>query len=217
VPQGNTVATIALVLGGFLDKLQEKHPELNSVYDEELSVESALTAVRAKYQQHGITDKKEYPLFAFKRSALRYPQHGMGRRSVTNRAFDRPTPENPELIVRKAIQAEFDVEFMHLQDRMDALEIFEIDFLSEGGFTHLSEYEVEIPDLGKFKYMVKHEPVVDKTVVHNNIRHKSLRGKATITGWFFVLEGSGKVITEISAKIKDFNSQIDLSTKTITS
>lgn len=205
-----------MVLARFLDQITTVYPECNFIYDEQLTVESALKKFRAKNNQEGQGPPKEFPLFAFNRSAMKFSPHGMGRRSVVNRAFNRPTglmgADGQELVIRKAAQATFDVRFLYLANAAETQEIFEVDFLGEDGFSDVKEIKVELPDLGEFNYYVQYSALIDKVMSSDQIYYKTVTGTATILGWFFSLQGSGKWITEIDTEIRNFNNLVLAST-----
>jgi hypothetical protein len=205
---GRTIGTMGLVLSRFIDQITTSYPVTNCVYDEQLTVESALTKLRARYNQEGITDRSEFPMFAFNRSELKWFKDGIGKRSVTLRAFDRPTEENPELIIRKAAQASFDVNFLYLSNDAESQEIFEVDYLGEDAFSDVKTIVVDIPDLGEFNYYVQYSNLISKAMSSKDIYYKTVTGKATVLGWFFSVRGTGKWITEIEAKIKTFNDAV---------
>lgn len=207
------VSTMVLVLQEFLNSVETKITGLHSVYDEDLTVETALKRVRSQQDRENTADKPAIPLFAFRRSAIRPASQGMGRRSVTNRAFTRPTTGKPiGVTVYKAIHGEFDVEYMLLQEKALDEEVTEIGFLGEESVTDQKEYKVEIPDLGTFSFFAQWGVVGTKQVNQKDIYYKAMSGKVTIQGWFFILKGAGKTIQQIDFQIREFNQNVLMDT-----
>ena len=116
------VTPIALVMNGFLNVLETKIPEVNFVYDEGLDVTTAIQKIREKNQREGITDYSVSPLFAFRRSVLRYPESGAGRRSVV---FDAKSEiVDDKVTLYHTMHGEFDLEFTFYNQNMSGQEFF---------------------------------------------------------------------------------------------
>lgn len=212
----NAVTTIGLVLAEWIDQIVGEYPDMSIVYDEQLTLETALTKIRAKRerdQQNGVTiPASEFPLFAFKRSPLKFPTHGMGRRSQVTRLYN---PEVDELnkqqgnpIFYKTIYGILEVPFMYYVETLQEEEVFELEYLAEDHLSFVKNLTVDIPDIGAFNYYASYTPIEDKIVKSNDLYYKVVQGTVSFLGWYIVLEGRGKIITEIQAKIKNFQNEI---------
>ena len=213
------VTTIGLVLDEFLNLLEKNlSSSVKFVYDEEMTLESSLTKLRAISERNGTTFDGEFPLFSFRRSVLKYLEDGQSRRSVVNRTSDQIVGDNSKLLIYKSINGEIEINFSYYSNSFMDNEIFEIDYLSEFSSSKDKSISVSLPDgLGEFKYYIKYEPLEDKLSNSEGIYHKRVNGTIKINGWFLTLKGSSSSIKTILAKINSINTKYNLSEMTITS
>jgi hypothetical protein len=215
----------ALVLESFLTKLREEIPELKYVYDEKLSYETSVKAFRAqnnmnKTDQRDGNDKSDYyPMFAFNRSVLRYPEQtsGPGKRlSAANKVRqDVKDTKDRSVEIYRIVQAEFDLRFLWITKSIKDLERFEILYLSEEGISSYKEVEVDLGSdkLEKFKYFFEYGPLEDKLFEYEGNYYKTLSSTIKVRGMYPVLRGEAKIIREINMKILDAQSAILVSSK----
>jgi hypothetical protein len=199
-----SVTTVALSVKHVLDKFSASLPRLQFVYDEALSYETAITKYRNKTALDSTTEPP-FPLLAIKRSVLRWPEEGMGRRSVTHRAL---TYGIDSSIVHKFIFAEFDLEFLYLHNQTFETEVFEINYLSELGISNDHEIVMDLPQVGTFKNYCHFSGLLDKQFENVDNFYQALTGMVTIKGVFLTLDArasGAKVIKEIDTVIKDLN------------
>lgn len=205
------VSTPALVLAEYVKLIKQEITEVKCVYDEGLSFESALEKFRADNQEiQNYTNV--YPLFIFRRSTLRYPSAGQGRRSVTNYASYKVS--NTDSKQYKVPAGEFDIEFMYITKSMQDMERFEVAYLGEEGISEIKSLEVDLSsEVGaKFPYYTVHEPLTEKRINVDNLYYKSLMGKVQVRGLFPVFRGSGKHINEIVLRIREFLGEVMVTT-----
>lgn len=212
----NKVTTITLVLDAFLTLLEKRVEGLNFIYDESLTIENALTKWRAKNEREEIQDSTAFPLFSFNRSVLRYPEQGIARRSVTQKAIVKPELPSTEAVVYRMLYGTFDINFAMYHRSMNMQEVFEVDYLSEDGFSGQKEFIVSISDLGDHPHYAEFSPLTEKVVNSDGIYYKSTLGTISITGWYFVLQGTGQLIKEINAQICDFDTKVVMSSFQLT-
>lgn len=208
----NAITTMGLVLSEWMDKAKAEYRDLNIIYDEALTIETALTKIRAKREREEQPGKNEFPLLAFKRSALKFPEHGMGRRSQVTRLYHPKVSEEGKQqqgpTFYKTIYGKLDVPFIFCVESMHDEEMFEVEYMSEDRISSIKELNVEVPDLGIFNFYCQYSPVEEKMVQSKDVYYKVVQGTVSLLGWYIVLEGEGKIITEIHAKIKEFNNNV---------
>lgn len=193
---------MALVLEQFISKVKLEIPDAKFVYDEKLSYETAITKFRADNNLNG-TSIEALPLFAFKRSVLRYVDKGAGKRATTGILdFFNRTSQNASDKFR-IVQGEMDIDFLFIVKSAADSELFEIEYLSETGLSRQRELIVNTaPDLGvDLPYYVSYGPLSDKLMESDNNYFKAISGSVKVVGAYPVFMSSSKVIHEIIAKI----------------
>jgi hypothetical protein len=203
----NVISTAALVIKSFLDVIKEEIPGLKYVYDEKLSYPTAVEAFRANNDMTGEVTEL-YPLFAFKRSVLRYPTNAPGRRSIVERASRKIS--NTISQQYRTLHGEFDLNFLYVTKKMEDLERFEVAYLSEEGIPGHKEFNVDLTsELGEiFTYFATYGILDDKVIESEGHYFKIVTGKVTLRGFFPVLRGDAKHITQITLKIRTFLGEI---------
>lgn len=213
----NAVTTLGLVLNEWMNQMRGAYPDMNMIYDEQLSVETALTNVRKKMERDRQAGKlkegaREFPLLAFRRSPLKFPKFGMGRRSQVTRLYqtevDTEGKQVQKPIFYKTIYGQLEVPFFMSVETLRDEEIFELEYMAEDRVSSVKELVVKIPDLGEFKYFASYSEIESKTVQSKDMYYKLVQGTVSFLGWYIVLEGRGSVITEIHAKVKQFSDQV---------
>jgi hypothetical protein len=208
LPNGfdEVTSTVVLVLESMINSFKNEIPGINTVYDEKLSYESAVENFRGNKNLEK-ENSPMYPLFAFKRSVLRYVEPGgPGRRA--NSIFarkDMKTNDNTSNVYR-LFHGEFDVNFLFVTKEIRHLELFEIMYMSEEGISSYKELEVDLTaEIGeKFLYFADYQPLEDKLFESDNVSYKMLQGTIKIKGFYPVLRGNVKHIKEINLRIEDF-------------
>lgn len=192
---------MALVLEQFISKVKLEIPDAKFVYDERLSYETAINKFRADNNLKG-ENTPALPLFAFKRSVLRYSDKGMGRRAtggVVN--FFNRTGNTTDVF--KVVHGEMDIEFLYIVKSAADSELFEIEYLSETGLPKQKELIVDTTqDLGTdLRYFVDYGPLSDRVMESDNNHFKAISGSVKIVGFYPVFMSTSKVILEIVSKI----------------
>ena len=214
------VSTHALVLNEWLNSIDRVMAGTQYVYDEGLSVDNALTRLRAAREREGGNSndptnpfaKREFPLLTFKRGALKYSENGIGRRSTVLSPC-LPISEQEILDGKrpglyKVVHGVFPVDFIYYTDSIEEIERFEVEYLSEFQVAESKELSVGIPDLGNFSYYLKYQPLTDFNTSLKDMNYKAIVGSVEVSGFFFSINGSGAVITEIDLLIKQFNNRV---------
>ena len=200
------VGTQGLVLSYFIDLLREEMPELKFVYDEPLDYESAIARFRADNDMENETCKP-FPLFAFRRSVLRYPEAvAPGRRSINEKVTYRESDTSDSVTILRSVHAVMDVDFLYITDVISDLENFEVAYLSEEGISACKTIEVPIPtDLGGniLPYYAEYLPLEEKLITQDGNYYKTVSGQIQIKGFYLVLRGSGGIIREINTRIQE--------------
>lgn len=209
----DAVTTAALVISEWMDKVTGEYKDLNLIYDEQLTIESSLTKLRAKRQRDAKQGAAELPLLAFKRSPLKFPGHGMNRRSQVTRVYN-PTvntgtgKKDQKPIFYRPVYGLLEMQFMHFSQKMEDEEAFEIDYMTEDHLSAVKNLTVNIPDLGDFNYFASYSPIEEKLINSKDIYYKVVQGTVSLLGWYFTIEGAGSIITEIHAKIESFKTEV---------
>lgn len=201
------ISTVALSLNAFIQAVKLEIPDIRTVYDEKLSYETALEAVRANNNLEQIT-ADAFPVFAFRRSVLRYADpSGPGRRAsgiLAKRNVNGSGLDNTSEIYR-LVHGEYDVNFLYITKDVSSMEKFEILYLAEEGISSYKELEVDLnAELGlSLPYYVDYPPLEDKVFETDGNFYKMIQGTVKIRGFYPVLRAKSKHILEINAKIRD--------------
>jgi hypothetical protein len=203
---------IAPIIKEFLVGLTREIPESKFIYDEALSYRTAVESFRSKNSlDKECTDL--FPLFAFRRSVLRYASDGHQRRSVSS---DRAVRESVQTVagveVHRILHGEFDIDFLYLCRSVEDQERFEISYLSEEGISSIKELDIGfsplfVPDF-KLKYYPKYDILTDKVIEHQGNHFQTVSGKVTIRGYFLTFRADAKVILEIGETLRSFGGDI---------
>ena len=204
--------TVMLTLKSMVEAFKNEIPGLKVAYDEKLSYESAVASLRANNNLEG-TNSDLYPLFAFRRSVLRYVDPaGPGKRAnsiyakrdMTN--LNKPYTSN----VYRILHGEFDVNFLYITKDIRALELFEILYMSEEGISNYRELVVDLTDVlgGKFNYYAEYLPLEDKMFELDSVWYKMIQGTVKIKGFYPVFKGESAQILQINAKIASFLGEV---------
>jgi len=207
----NVVSNIAPTIMGFLTTLPKFHQDMNYVYEDTLDYTKALSKFRLDNQK--LPQDTTYPIMVFKRSNLRYTEHGIGRRAVSNKIMFE-NPSNLESF--KTVWGEVDIEFAVFTPDTDHLENFEISYLSEVGQAKQKKFSYMISNLGTFDFFVSYEPLSNISLSNEQVIWKSASGKATMRGFFFVAIGTSSIIQEIQADLLDLSTGKNLTSIVIT-
>lgn len=198
----HVVTNMAYVLKEFLNKMNEDFPTASCVYDERLSYETALRNWRAKQNSLG-TQASFLPAFVFKRSVLRHTDHGISRRAPFCKVLNK---DGASADVYKMIRGELEVQWMYVNDRMSAIEKYEIAYLADCGLAGNKELKVLIPDFGEFTYYVHYErDLQEKTIEHDENYYKGVMGVARITGQYLLFDQTSALIQSAELSIQDYD------------
>lgn len=206
--EAQVVSTVAMALDQFLIAVREEVPDIKLVYDEKLSFETALAALRSNNNQAS-SDSNCYPLFAFKRTVLRYSKDGIGKRGITDRA--RGVRSGGQVPIYRCIHGEFDVQFLYITKTMEQLERFEIAWMGEESFSEDRELKVDLQSIigvPDWTYYITPSALEDKTVEDAGVYYKAVSGSLTIRGVYLVFREQLKHINSVSMRILDFNGTV---------
>lgn len=197
--QHNVVSTIAPVLERLIASCKEEVDNLKVVYDENLSYETAVKAFRRSSSQD-VVDSDLYPLFAYRRSVLRYvkPDNGApGRRLVSMRPSQQLS--STQSMIYRCVQGEFDVEFLYITKSALDMEVFEISYLSEEGFPNTKRLQVDMGGVfaGPLDYYCKFGDLTDKKIESDGVYYKGITGTFTVRGVYPVVTGVKPHITTV--------------------
>lgn len=199
--QGDVVTTVTHVLKAFEDIVSAEITNLNIAYDEELSYETGIKAIVAKYNYNNSPGDLLKPAFIYNRTAMRVPINGIQQRLNSFKSYKKLS--SGDSVNFTATHAEFDIQFLFASKSIEEQERFEVAYQAEEGISFYKEIEVSMGDqLGVFKYFVSWPPdLTEKTIQADDIYIKGLAGMATVRGVFFVFTGTAKVIEQIKLDI----------------
>lgn len=221
------LTTSTLVMYELIQKVKRELPDTKYVYDEGLSYETAIKKFRDDQNMNSGDDisgqgdgsgeeqapaSDSLPLFAFRRSILRYAEAmgGIGRRSATKKATYPLNGDLANYVSATIIQAEFDIEFAYITREIQDMERFEVAYLSQKGFTDGEKLSVDFPELSEtMQYQVDFkENLDDKTINVEENYFKTIVGKFTIRGYFLVFKGQVRRIESIGLRIQTYEKQL---------
>lgn len=214
----NVVATQVLILDQFIKKVKIEIPEAHVVYDEQLSYTSAITAFR-KNNVMDNTVQSVYPLFAFKRSVLRYSESGRGRRSKVQRPSNKVDSSNSR--VYRFVHGEFDLDFLYITKSMDDLERFEISYLAEDGLSGYREVDVDLSEefgdaSAIWHYFLDPGDLSDMSFEEEGVYYKMVTGSFRVRGEYPILKGTQAHILAIHSRIATFLNDVAANTASLT-
>lgn len=222
--QRKVISTVALTLESFINHLKNASIEdLKVVYDEKLSYETTVAAIRAQNNQNstnnisGDDPTNLYPVFSFRRSPLRYVDPAaQGRRLSGANCVNYKNPETGKGSVFKVAHAEFDINFLYIAKSIADLEAWEVLYLAEDGITATKEIKVILQEEGlpDLTYFLTYGDLEDKNFEYEQNYYKSLTGTIKVRGFYPVLREEAKLILRIESRIRDWSETI-ISTTTI--
>jgi hypothetical protein len=198
------------VLLSFRDLVKHEMGNIATVYDEELSYETAIQQFWANNDYSGNTDSP-IPIFVFKRSVIRPSDLAPARRgrNWNGCLYIKDEAEKITGSVQYGItHGEMDVEFIYITDNIEMQEKFEVVYDSDEGITGTKELEVDIPEVGVFKYYLDYQDLTEKSIEHQDNYFKGVVGSLKIRGFYFTFRGDGPIIQEINNKIISTNNII---------
>lgn len=178
---------------------------MHFVYNEGMDYVEALQKYRS--ENTGSEDDTTYPLFVYRRSVLRHPEDGAGRRGASHHTIKTDSNE-----LFRIVQAEFDIEFMISDPRASSIEELEISHLGNEGISSIKEFSYTLPGLDTWTYYLNHSDLEEKSITLEDNFHKILRGKVTVRGFYFIAKGTSKRITQICANVRDLSTSINYDT-----
>lgn len=200
------VSNVALVMKEFLDCIERQFPDMNFVYDEQLTYETANKAFRRNQEMQGDTDPF-FPCFAFRREVLRWQENGQGRRATQCPVLN-PDIENDRTFLYRNVSGLLELQFLYLDVSAEHVEKFELIYLSESLLNRKRVLEAEIPELGTFSYSVMFEPLESKLFSIDDNYYKAVSGVVRLKGSFLLFEGTANVIKEINISVQNFNNSV---------
>ena len=206
---------ITFILNELLNKLEAWSPDLAFVKDENLSYETALPKYRSDNSLQASEDVP-LPLFAFRRTVLRYTEgeKGIGRRNLNLKA--RLTKPDNSIEIYNVLHCEFDVPFNYYTRNIEDLERFELTYLSQRSLSDNKKLTVDFENIGLWDFFLEFGQLDDKIINIEDSYYKALVGQFTVRGYFFTFKEVGKRINIITAKIKDKDTNLQHQTTNIT-
>lgn len=203
------MTTVGHVLKTYMSKITAEYQELHFVYDENMDFESAVKKWRSKNKMHDFTPAKMMPLFIFKRSPLRYHDEHQRRSSrklpIEYQQVDSAgNPTGTDIEIFRTLYASMDIPFLYVHNNFYELENFEIGFLNEDGLSRHKEFVVDVPNIGSWNFFCRYGEFEDKPVESEGMYYKGLTGTITIHGWYVSAKGTGSVISELNAEIRNW-------------
>lgn len=221
------LTTSTLIMYELIQKIMRELPDTKYVYDEGLSYETAVKKFIDDNNMNTSDDidgrgdnfnfeqpkaSKVLPLFAFRRSILRYAEDmgGIGRRASTKKATYPLNGDLGNYVSATMVQAEFDIEFAYITREIQDLERFEVAYLSQKGFSDGQQLEVDFPELDtSMKYHVDFKENLDDKVINvEENYYKTIAGKFTIRGYFLVFKGQVRRIESVGLRIKTYENEL---------
>jgi len=182
----------------FEEMVRIEMPSFNVLFDNELTYTSALQEV-FKRSSYDAINYKPLPLFAYNRTVLKKTESAMGRRFSSQ--FGNVKLLDGSLVQYTMTNSEFDINFIAITEDMQTLEQFEVAYNSNDGISGSREITVDIPDIGVFKYFITYNDMESKEIIFEESYYKTIIGSATIRGFYFLFNASGKQISEINTRI----------------
>ena len=197
------VSTVALAIKYFIEGIKVRYPGINYVYDDQLSVESAIAKLRAKNSMEENTPSSNvFPLFVFRRSQLKFDDLTLNKRGAIFKV------KNSNGKVFRSTWSRVDLDFLFVSSNFNHIETFEINYNSDSGFRNFVDFQVAFPDLGNFHYFPRWiNDLEELNIDVQNIYYKALSSKVQIPGWYLLLYGDYKRIEEINLEIKTFEEE----------
>jgi hypothetical protein len=208
----DVVDTMGSVLQTFInDVVKEEMPNCSYIYDPQLSYESALALFRQANNMEGRdqqNSKDPLPMFAFSRSALRYPElaPALHRRAANNKGHY--INENGDEFLYSMVYGEMELQFLYINKNMKELEQFEITHLANDGISGTREITVNLPELGDFNYHIEYDDLLDVDLSIDGNYFKTLAGTIRIRGFYFIFRSEAPVIRSINLNIRQSGKDI---------
>lgn len=198
------ITTVGLVVNELHTQIRNCEPEIHTVYDEQLTYESAIQQFRDNNKDD---DNQEvpYPLFAFKREALQYAEDRMPSKRLSRCTIKVPAADpnvTNEAIFFKGVHAQCDFPFIFFAKDIEWIEMFEIAYLGQEGITNITEIQIPLPDeyaQNALPYYLEWQPLESKEINKEGSDFKSVSGVVRVNGMFMIFKNEAKLITEITA------------------
>jgi hypothetical protein len=207
----DVVDTIGPVLATFLDDvIKTELSDAKYVFDPNLDYETAIKRFREDSQMN-FEIAQALPLFVFRRSVLRWPDDGVApnRRFTSSKALVKDLVDGSAMIYTP-IYGEFDLEFSYINKNIEDIERFEITYLSDEGISGTREFELDLPDLGTFKYYAEYNELQSLDINYENNYFKALVGTIKIRGMFFTFRSQSKIIKNIQLNYRQWLNSVSL-------
>jgi hypothetical protein len=206
--QKDVVSTATHVLAKFEDMVRTEMPGTSTVYDEELTFDSALKKFFSSenYEGNGNTP---LPLFAYNRSVMVDSEQGWGMRAKNGIGTMKVgTAPNQSLVTYSAAYGVYDIAFIYITRSIQQMEQFEVVYNSNEGITGTRELTLDMDDLGSFKYFLEYGQLGSKEIVKDTVYYKAVFGTVKCRGFYFTFRSSSAMIKEINSKIYVYTGEI---------
>jgi len=197
----DVVSTATHVLEVFERSITDEMPGINIIYDEQLSYETGMKALIAKYNYNKNENKNlKNPVFIYNRTVMRNVLDGVAQR--LNNFTSTLRLASGETVSYTATSSEFDIQFLFATKDIETQERFEVAYQSEEGITGNKELIVKCGDkVGDFKYFLKWGELTEKTIEFEDLYFKGIIGSLVVRGLFFVFRGKASVIESLRLRI----------------
>lgn len=199
--QNDVLTTATHFLVEFENYIRLEMPDCSVIFDDQLSYVTALKLLRQNDDFHG-SETDNLPLFAYKRTSLKKEEQGIGKRSVKARNLNVTLPSG-KVVQYGIVYGTFDIMFAYYTKSIELLEKFEVVYGNNLGLSGQREIEVNMGELGDFKYFLKWNELEDFDVQSDEDNYfKALAGSVTVRGFFYIFAGEASIIREVQALIK---------------
>ncbi len=201
----NVLTTIPLIIKELKSQIETKISDIKFAYDPILSYESGTRMLRSHNKYKGLK-QKQFPMFLFNRSILRY-QEQFGKRGV-HKAIDLATQVDYEASEYRTALGEFDMRFAFISPNMSEAEAFEIEYFSKEGIYNIKEVNINVPGLeGSFLYSLSWGDLEDVLIESDSWNAKTVTGTCKIQGWFVIFRGKTALIKNIYLDVYDYDTE----------
>ncbi|NRA76868.1 MAG: hypothetical protein HRU18_01560 [Pseudoalteromonas sp.] len=192
--QHDVVTTAGAVISEFKQMIVEEMPGLSTVFDKDLSYETALK----KWLKENPEGENPIPLFAYNRTISNYGDRGLQRRG---RRFTGVLKLEQGVAKYSVYQGEFFINFMYVTQSMEEVEKFEVAYYGAEGVGKTTKVTVTMPKLGDFDYFLEYNDLDDIQIEKEGVFYKAIIGTVKVRGMYFTFKGQSGLIKEIRSRI----------------
>lgn len=197
--QNDVITTVTHALVEFETMVRGEMPEISTIYDEQLTYETAVTKLRAMDNYSG-SNQDALPMLAYNRSVLRDYEEGFGKRAKNSQGC--LNLGDGTGLAYSVAYGEIDIRFIYFTKNIELMEKFEVVYGSDEGITGSKELIVNMgSDIGEFKYYLAFGDLEEKEIIADDVYYKGIIGSIKLRGFYFTFRAARKVIEEINQRI----------------